>query len=370
MCICLKSQGSNPSSMRKVSDYYVFHPPELVCLCLRFWWTRYSLNVLEFLKIVFLHHCATVFLKFKLGVLMTTPVNKFQTECHGLCCDFFSNLERAVDVSSDLEGAEKIVKNLVLRLKEGGYLPSSKPLDSAPCPEAAKGEYLLALKVQKYFFSAVIQIAEHYPDQRPQIDSFLAHAVKTLSLLPIEDLSISLELLPEWIEEILACQKIFKPFLPQHSLEEGSCKGALYKIQKEGQTQGYLLRTFQEEAPEFSSELTKASGDIFKKLSKCAIICTKPTSSSSVHESLMNVAEIYGITNFGAIPLLDKADQAQDPCTGRSIDTFLTAAEVMGKNKKEAPHKSFFVIRPEDSSLENVSSTLAQKGWTLELSKR
>lgn len=316
-----------------------------------------------------------------------------------------------------------LLENIVPQL-----MKETSSLDCAHLPNqelSEKTKQLLVLKMLKVFIQTVVSAANlpgHQNDA--QISSAVTHFANVISISPLEALMTSPELLPEWVDEILSCQKIIKPFLPPILFQQEGSKGLTYKIKKEGKTCGYLFGTMHYLViPELqkAAELSQAT---CKRLLKCAVLGTEiairnDDGTDSVERKLMEVAKKYAIANFGIdtpereaiIDTMGKTDEPEisdvetrqclvqmaesyrygnieqmkmlapkllnpeielkrDTRMTENVDTFLKVAAILGKKRGEAPNRPFFGVGLDHLLREgpgSMLSMLSEKGWTLQL---
>jgi len=280
---------------------------------------------------------------------------------------------------------------------------------------------LLALKCVKVFLQA-FALTTGFPGCHHQEEqSGISHFLNIISISPLENILTSSDLLPPWMDEILSCQKIVKPFLTEISFNPQGSKGLTYKIKKEGKTRGYLFGTMHYLVTPEMRKAGDLAGIIFKRLTKCAVIGTevvvrRKTRHDSVESRLMEVANLRGIANFGIdtaerkelenkkiedskfsdseiieyvarlvqsyiggdvtqlkqlicnTPRDLSIEQKRDAQMANNIDLFLKTADVLGETRKETPFRSFFAIGAAHLLREeSIPSLLAEKGWTLQL---
>ena len=281
-------------------------------------------------------------------------------------------------------------------------------------------EQLLLFKTVKVFVETLVSLARLPGEHNENIREGIAHFVEVISISPLEELVTSTELLPEWVDEILSCQKLVKPFLSPISFEQEGSRALTYKIKKEEKTRGYLFATMHHLITPELRECAKLSGGVFKRLVKCAVFCTEVSvrgngCGHSVEDSLMQVAKKQGIANFGIdapereanagesemtekeaeqhlalcaesyrsgnieqmkslrlTPLKPEIGKKRDARMAQNIDTFLNIAVSVGQKRNEVPHRSFFAIGADHllhEGPESILSLLAEKGWTLKFKK-
>lgn len=157
---------------------------------------------------------------------------------------------------------------------------------------------LIVLNTLKKLFSALVP-----GQQMCEIKKFIERMIPVFESCSLENVLSHTDLLPEWIQEIVDSQKLFKKCLNAPSYENGNSKGVLYKIKKDGKTRGYLFGTMHQLISPELKKASKISSCVYQKLCKCAIIGTEIKISScalgSVEENLINVAKTQGIVNFG-----------------------------------------------------------------------
>ncbi len=168
-------------------------------------------------------------------------------------------------------------------------------------PESMKNnqKQIFALKAVKAMFCSLNTFDSDCKDQlrRNIVEMFAKSSLESLVSTP--------EFFEPWIEEMIACRKLFEQHLPPASFESGSSKGILYKIKKEGMTFGYLLGTAHHLLASEQQEAAKLSAHIYNKLCKCILIGTetklvpKKLKRESVEKKLFEVAKTQGIVNFG-----------------------------------------------------------------------
>lgn len=301
---------------------------------------------------------------------------------------------------------------------------SSLPFFHLPAEQLSVQEkQLLGLKTLKVFLQGITSAAIFLGRDSSEMCSAIRHFLNVISISPVEDIVTSPQCLPYWMDEILSCQKIVKPFLAEASFNPEGSKGLTYKIKKEGKTCGYLFGTMHYLVTPEMRKAGNLSGIIFKRLVKCAVMGTEiairgETQGDSVEDKLMEVAKARGIANFGIDaeerkevgnakiddsnvsdaeieghitqlvqsyiagnveqlkqlshnPRLDPVIEKQrDAQMANNIDLFLKTAFVLGGTRGEAPFRSFFPLGVAHLLREgpgSISSILAERGWTLQL---
>lgn len=291
-----------------------------------------------------------------------------------------------------------------------------------------KDAQILALKAMKIFLNSLVQ-GFHISEDKEQMRKYILDMIETISDSSLETLLSSTELLPQWVDEIIECQKLFKPFVTFPILNEEGAKGVMYKIQTEGKTLGYLFGTFHYALSLELYKATKLSATVVKRLLKSTILGTEiklnPNKGSllSVEDRLLKIARKQGIVNFGIdteerdglmgqvlglsetdnqmsceekeviMQSLDefakayqigdveklsliankesdldwKLAQKRDVCMAQNMDAFLKVA----KSKKE-PYRSFFAIGTNHllhhrDGYESTRILLTKLGWQLKL---
>lgn len=186
---------------------------------------------------------------------------------------------------------------------------SNLPISNLPISKnTRKYEQLIELKSYKIFLSKMIS-ESHIQNDKKKIHTAIEQLISVISQSSREEQLSSKELLSEWMEEILACQKLIKPFLnSQTPLNDEGFRGVTYKIKKDNKTCGYLFgtRTMHYTITPELKEAAKLSNATVKRLLKCSVIGTKSKlphdlkkCPSSVEAHLIGIARKQGIVNFG-----------------------------------------------------------------------
>jgi len=327
-------------------------------------------------------------------------------------------------VPTDLLAAQTI-HDFTLESKCLAALPSALLEVVASCPA---NQQLLSLKTLRVYLSTAAHLHSGLSQatKKDQVATMLKAVSETFSTVVYEELISAPELLQEWVEEIVAIQKMVKPFIPPPTPEKGDSKGVLYAIKKQERTYGYLLGTFHYALTPEMQIAAKCSPLIHQKLSECTVIGTEikltSTDLPSVESNILTTAKSQAIPNFGidaqernqVTPTTTTTDLAQhkledclrsaselcqayqagdierlkprdyetsptfsiDPlrnaAMAQNIDVFLNIFERRAADHPEETPKGFFAVGlthvvPNDAGVKVIPELLAERGWKVEL---